>query len=74
MQVEWVKVRAQMRRWKEELLIFQEEMQQVVFYHQWKEDWWCECSSLCSHADASLMSGVSGYAHKQAAICHCMAE
>ena len=74
MRVEWAKARARMRRWKEELLIVQEEMRRVVVYHQWKADWWCDRSTWRSHADASIMSGVSGYAHKQAAICRRMAE
>jgi hypothetical protein len=74
MQVEWSKARARMQRWNEELLIIKEEMRRVIVYHNWRAAWWCERSSLREHADATILSGVSGYAHKQAAISTRMAE
>jgi hypothetical protein len=74
MRVEWSKVRARMRRWNEELLIIQEEMRRVIVYQQWKAAWWSERSSLRDHPDVSILSGVSGYAHKQASISLCLAE
>ena len=74
MRVEWSKVRARMRRWDEELLIIQEEMRRAIVYQQWKAAWWCERSSLRDHPDATILSGVSGYAHKQAAISLHLAE
>ena len=74
MQVEWSKARARMERWKEELLIVQEEMRRVIVYLKWKGAWWHERSSLRDHVDGTILSGVSGYAHKQAAICSRMAE
>lgn len=74
MRVEWSKARARMRRWKEELLIVQEEMRRAIVYHRWKAVWWCERSSLRNHTDKTILSGVSGYAHKQATICSRMAE
>ena len=46
MRVEWSKARARMRRWSEEVLIIQEEMQQVIVYQKWKAAWWREQSSL----------------------------
>ena len=36
MQVEWAKACACMNRWKEELLLVQEEMRRVISYHEWK--------------------------------------
>jgi hypothetical protein len=36
MRVEWAKAKARMTRWKEELLILQEEMRRVIAYHRWK--------------------------------------
>jgi hypothetical protein len=73
MRVEWAKSRARMMRWKEELLLVQEEMRRVLVYHKWKAAWWHTQSSLRTHNDASIVSGVSGYAHKQAMICERMA-
>lgn len=74
MRVEWAKARARKRRWNEELLIVEEEMRRAIIYLRWKADWWDERSTLRSHADGSILSGVSGYAYKQAAICDRMAE
>ena len=72
MQVEWAKARARMMRWKEELLIVQEEMRRVIAYHEWKATWWKNRNF--QHSDPAIASGFSGYAHKQAAICIQMAE
>jgi len=74
MQVEWSKSRARMQRWNEELLIVQEEMRRAIVYLNWKAAWWRERSSLRDHVDGTILSGISGYAHKQAAICSRMAE
>ena len=74
MRVEWAKARARMMRWKEELLIIQEEMRRVIVYHGWKAAWWQDRGVLRSLGDATVLSGLSGYAHKQASICTRMAE
>ena len=74
MRVEWAKAKAQMIRWQEELLLVQEEMWWVITYHEWRADWWREQSSLRMNDDPSILSGLLGYAHKQAAICIWMAE
>ena len=73
MHVEWAKVRAHMMQWKEELLLVKEEMWQVLKYHKWKVAWWCTQGNLQTHNDATILSSVSGYAHKQAAIALCLA-
>jgi hypothetical protein len=74
MRVEWAKARARMMRWKEELLLVQEEMRRVIEYLRWRKGWWQERSSLRTHNDGSISSGISGYANKQAAICSRIAE
>lgn len=74
MHVEWAKARARMMRWKEELMLVQEEMRRVVAYHKWKADWWRERGSTRHHADQVISSGISGYAYKQADISMHMAE
>ena len=74
MRVEWAKARARMQRWNEELLLVQEEMRRAIAYLKWKADWWRERCALRSDTDVTILSGVSGYAHKQAAICSRMAE
>ena len=61
MHVKWAKSRAHMMQWKEELLLVQEEMWQVLIYHKWKATWWRTWSALRTHNDMSIFSGVSGY-------------
>ena len=74
MWAEWAKTRARMSRWNEELLLVQEEMRRVLVYHKWKALWWRTRSAMRSMDDMAILSGVSGYAHKQAAIWECMAN
>jgi hypothetical protein len=74
MRVEWAKARARMMRWDEELLIVQEEMRRVIEYLRWKAVWWQARTSLRGHSDSGIVSGISGYANKQAAICSRLAE
>ena len=74
MQIEWAKARARMMRWKEELLIIQEEMRRVIAYHGWRAAWWRDRGVSRSQADATVLSGLSGYANKQASIYTRMAE
>lgn len=74
MRVEWAKVRACKMRWKEELLLVQEEMRRVIEYMKWREGWWRDRCSLRTHIDGTISSGLSGYANKQAAICRRIAE
>ncbi|KAF8489711.1 hypothetical protein F5888DRAFT_1585274, partial [Russula emetica] len=61
-------------KWQEELLIVQEEMRQVIAYQTWKAVWWREQGSLRIEGNSTILSGLSGYAHKQAAICGRIAE
>lgn len=74
MRVEWAKTRARKARWTEELLILQEEMRRVIRYQEWKAAWWRERAALRNEGDAVILSGVAGYANKQAAICKRLAE
>ena len=74
MRIEWAKARARMMRWKEELLIVQEEMWRVIAYHGWKAAWWRDRGVSRSEGDATVLSGLSGYANKQESICNRMAE
>ena len=72
--VEWAKARARMNRWKEEVLLIQEEMRRVLAYHEWRNTWWQERSSIRKVGDATIQSGLAGYAKKQATISQRMGE
>ncbi|KAF8335185.1 hypothetical protein F5887DRAFT_892104 [Amanita rubescens] len=73
MRAEWAQTRARMCRWQEELKIVQEEMRRVLAFFQWRSSWWLEQASRRKATDPSVESGLSAYAHKQAAICLRMA-
>lgn len=73
MRVEWAKTRARMTRWTEELLIVQEEMRRMISYQEWKAAWWRDQAFMRNKGDAGVLSGVAGYANKQAAICERLA-
>ena len=74
MRVEWAKARARKMRWKEEVMLIQEEMRRVISFHKWKAGWWRDRASVRNHPDQVVASGISGYAYKQADICVRLAE
>jgi hypothetical protein len=73
MRSEWAQTRACMCRWKEELLIIQEEMRRVLAYFEWRSAWWLEKANRRLNLESSVQSGVVAYAHKQSALCLQMA-
>jgi hypothetical protein len=73
MRTEWAQTRARMCRWKEELLIIQEEMRRVLAFFGWKSSWWLEQANRRLNVESSVQSGVVAYAHKQSAYCLRMA-
>ena len=74
MHVEWAKTRAHKMRWKEELMLIQEEMWHIILFHEWTAEWWWDHASLQNHPDQAVLSGISGYANKQADILVSLAE
>ncbi|KAI0684251.1 hypothetical protein BC835DRAFT_1409185 [Cytidiella melzeri] len=67
MQAKWSKICAHVRRWAEESQLLQEEMRRVVVFFDWKARWWREQARLrCGNISASLASGLTAYAEKQA--------
>ena len=63
-----------MMRWKEELMLIQEEMHHVIAYHKWRAEWWHEHGVTCKHHDTKISCGISGYVYKQVVICEQLAE
>jgi|ERR1700678_2189388 hypothetical protein len=70
---EWAQTRARMCRWREELLIIQEEMRRVLAFFEWKSTWWLEQANRRQNLLPSIKSGVVAYAHKQSSLCLRMA-
>ncbi|KAJ2911619.1 hypothetical protein MD484_g8794, partial [Candolleomyces efflorescens] len=71
LRVDWARSRARKRRWEEEVLLIQEEMRRVVAYMSWKADWWIsQASRRQGSVSFDISSGLSSYAHRQAAYCN----
>ena len=69
MRTEWAQMCARMCRWKEELMILQEEMRHVLAYFEWRSSWWLEQGNHRTTLESSLRSGMLAYAHKQSTLC-----
>ena len=74
LQVKWAETQAWKQRWEEEVLLKQEEMHQVVKFHEWKAQWWQGQAGCCSGNDGSIIHGISAYVEKQAHFCECLAQ
>ena len=66
MHIEWVKSRAHVQRWCEEVLLLHEEMRQILQYFHWKANCWLTCQSLHSDVTPEVSHGLNAYAAKQA--------
>ncbi|KAJ7763271.1 hypothetical protein B0H14DRAFT_2633766 [Mycena olivaceomarginata] len=64
-QVEWAKVRAQADRWREELILLEEEMQRSVVLCTWKQKWWQDHTEPRPGVSVPLAEGLQVYALEQ---------
>lgn len=62
--MEWLKARAQVKRWGEEVLLLKEEMRRVLEFLRWKKSWWEDRSTSIS--EAVIGRGIGTYALRQA--------
>ncbi|KAJ7833212.1 hypothetical protein B0H14DRAFT_3087705 [Mycena olivaceomarginata] len=65
--VEWTKARARADRWKEELLLLEEEMRRVLEFCRWKAKWWDNQRAARTGVPGPLAEGLWAYATEQAA-------
>ena len=63
MRTEWAQTHARMCQWKEELLIIQEEMRQVLAFFEWKSVWWLGQANRRVSLEPSVQNGVVAYAY-----------
>ncbi|KAG6835107.1 hypothetical protein H0H93_004796 [Arthromyces matolae] len=63
--LEWLKSRARAQRWREEVLLLDEEMRRVLCYTEWRAAWWNERLSMRLETSSSLMEGISAFAAEQ---------
>ncbi|KAM6493543.1 hypothetical protein JOM56_011677 [Amanita muscaria] len=74
MRVEWMKSKARMQRWEEEVMLTTEEMRRVISYFEWKASWWRTQGPQRTGLDVDVEEGVTAYAAKQAYLSERMAE
>jgi hypothetical protein len=65
--VEWTKARARADRWREELVLLDEEMRRVIVFCNWKAGWWDERRASRTGVSNELAEGLWAYAAEQAA-------
>ncbi|KAJ7180060.1 hypothetical protein C8R43DRAFT_871124 [Mycena crocata] len=65
--VEWTKARARADRWREELILLDEEMRRVLVYCEWKAHWWRDRRVPRTGISPELKEGLCAYALEQEA-------
>lgn len=73
LRVEWAKARARLGRWKEELLLVQEEMRRAIEYLRWESDLWRQRAQLPPWKAPDVAHGIVAYARKQSSLSHALA-
>ncbi|THU89992.1 hypothetical protein K435DRAFT_802334 [Dendrothele bispora CBS 962.96] len=74
LQTEWCKAYAQVKRWKEEVLLLQEEMRRCLITLEWQACQWVERARIDTFKGERLEGASAYYAHEQAAIQHSIAS
>ncbi|KAG6805596.1 hypothetical protein H0H92_014788 [Tricholoma furcatifolium] len=67
LRLEWLKARARAQRWREEVMLVEEEMRRVLEYCRWRADWW-ERQECRRTASPLLQEGLIAYVTEQANI------
>ncbi|KAG6913061.1 hypothetical protein DXG01_009990 [Tephrocybe rancida] len=64
--LEWVKARARAERWREEVMLIDEEMRRTLEFTSWKARWWIEQVKSRITDSETLNEGLRAYAAEQA--------
>ncbi|KAK7442944.1 hypothetical protein VKT23_015888 [Stygiomarasmius scandens] len=73
LRIEWCKTYARVKRWREEILIVQEEMRRCLTTLEWQVRWW-ENRAQIDTFEGERLEGASAYAYQQAAVCRQIAN
>ena len=65
--MEWLKCRARAARWREEILLLEEEMRRTIQFCVWKMKWWNNQVHRRTSLPSHLAEGITAYATEQAA-------
>ncbi|KAJ7181393.1 hypothetical protein C8R43DRAFT_1083776 [Mycena crocata] len=63
--IEWTKARARADRWREELILLDEEMRRVLVFCEWKAEWWRVRRTSRKGVGEELAEGLRAYALEQ---------
>ncbi|KAH8077051.1 hypothetical protein BXZ70DRAFT_911457 [Cristinia sonorae] len=74
LQVEWLKARSRVARWREEVAVLKEEHRRTGVYLRWKAEWWRKQANLRSTGSVALVEGLSAYTARQAFIREALAD
>ena len=66
LRVEWLKCHARAARWKEEILLLEEEMRQAIQFCVWKANWWETQAQCRTSIPSHLADGIAAYATEHA--------
>ncbi|KAI5895150.1 uncharacterized protein SCHCODRAFT_01087923, partial [Schizophyllum commune H4-8] len=72
--VEWAKARARSERWREEVMLLEEEMQRVLRHLAWTGQEWAQRADALPTRDAYMCHGLRAYALRQRAIVEAVAR
>ncbi|KAJ7098218.1 hypothetical protein C8R43DRAFT_1092381 [Mycena crocata] len=61
LRAEWCKARARAERWREELVLLEEEMRRTIEFGRWRGEWWLEATSV-EPPTAEVGEGLTAYA------------
>ncbi|KAF8214393.1 hypothetical protein K438DRAFT_1902273 [Mycena galopus ATCC 62051] len=64
--IEWTKAQARAERWKEELILLEEEMLWILVFCAWKARWWDEKLDARQGMSSELAEGLRAYALEHA--------
>lgn len=66
LRVEWAKCKARASRWREEIMLIEEEMRRVIAFGYWKVDWWHKQVGRRSDVEDPLLESLRAYAAEHA--------
>ncbi|KAI3998192.1 hypothetical protein K525DRAFT_275486 [Schizophyllum commune Loenen D] len=72
--VEWAKARARSERWREEVMLLEEEMQRVLRYLAWTSEEWARRAGSIQTRDAYMRAGLQAYALRQGTLVDAVAH
>ena len=64
--MEWLKCHARAARWKEEILLLEEEMRRAIQFCAWKVNWWEKQTHRQTSMPSHLAEGITAYATEHA--------